>query len=161
MEVPIYYRGEEAGTLTVTADGLYWQLTGFCRIPAREILRLYGAEGLGSEPFGVLLPEGVGLQLHRRLSKHSCPVLPSRWIAGRECEGFRPWRGAVEDQEIPDAMLRADPDGQTLALPVDREPIPLAEYAPQMEPMTLNGRAYLALKLRDWVPVMPDQGAES
>ena len=156
MDAPIYDCGMEIGRLTAVSDGLYWQLTAFCRTDRREVLRLYGVTGLRSEAFGVLLPEGVGLQLHRRLSKHACPVLPEQWTVGREAEGFRPWRGRIEDQEIPDALLRQEAEGHTLALPADREPLPLAEYAPHMEPITLDGREYLTLVLRNGLPLAAD-----
>ncbi len=152
MEYPIFYRGKEVGRLTVTPDGLYWQLTAWCEFAAEGVQRLYGAEGFSAEPFGVFSPAGKGLSLHRRLSHHACPKLPERWIAGRETDGFRPWQGTVEDQRIVDAMLRQTSDGQELAVPADLEPIPLAEYAPQMRPVTLNGREYLALELRDGLP---------
>ena len=71
---------------------------------------------------------------------------------GREQEGFLPWVGTLEDQPIPDALLRTDPEGQTLALPADLDPMPLAEYAAQMQPMTIAGREYLTLRLRNGVP---------
>lgn len=154
MEYPIYWRGAEAGTLTAAEDGLYWQLTAWCRAEAPGVLRLYGAEGLDSEAFGVLAPAGEHLHLHRRLSKRSCPTLPERWLLGREEAGFRPWAGTVEEQDVPDALLRTDPEGRTLALPADADPLPLAEYAPQMRSLTLAGREYLALTLHDGVPLV-------
>lgn len=152
MDYSIAYRGKEIGTLTVTEDGLYWQLTAWCQGSLQGVQRLYGAEGLRSEAFGVLAPAGEHLHLHRRLSRRSCPSLPERWILGREAEGFLPWMGTVEDQSVPDAMLRSDGAGQTLALPADADPMPLAEYAPQMQPLTIGGRAYLTLFLRNSVP---------
>ena len=152
MEYPIYHRGKEVGTLRVAEDGLYLQLTAWCEPFGEGIQRLYGVEGFSSSPFGVLAPAGKGLQLHRRLSRHSCPGLPGSWEAGQEAEGFLPWRGVVEDQPVRDAMLRPDPEAALLALPADREPIPLAEYMPQMNPLTLNGREYLVLPLKDGAP---------
>lgn len=152
MEYPIQYQGKEIGTLTAAEDGLYWQLTAWCRREAPGVQRLYGVSGLRSEAFGVLGPAGNNLHLHRRLSRHSCPKLPERWIMGREQEGFLPWVGTLEDQPIPDALLRTDPEGQTLALPADLDPMPLAEYAAQMQPMTIAGREYLTLRLRNGVP---------
>ena len=157
MEYPIFYGGKEAGLLTVNPDGLYWQMSAWCEYSAEGVQRLYGAEGLHAEPFGVFAPVGTGgLSFHRRLSRHTCPKLPELWIAGRECEGFRPWLGTIEDQHLTDAMLRQSEDGQLLAIPTDLEPIPLSEYAPQMQPTTLNGREYLTLELRDGLPFAAD-----
>lgn len=151
-EYPIYHRGQEIGTLTATEDGLYWQLTAWCRAEAWGVQRLYGVDGLKTAGFGVLAPAGENLQLHRRLSRHSCPVLPAQWLLGREAEGYLPWMGTVEEQLVPDAMLRTEPEGQTLALPADLDPMPLAEYASQMQSLTLNGREYLTLRLRNGIP---------
>ena len=156
MDYPVFHRGAEVGRLTAVSDGLYWQLTAWCSPFADGVQRLYGSEGLNSEPYGVFSPGGREFSLHRRLSKHACPKLPELWITGRECEGFRPWQGTVEGQRITDAMLRAEPEGMSLAIPTDLEPIPLAEYMPQMTPVTLNGREYLTLMLRDGLPVIPE-----
>ena len=156
MDDPIFYRGKEVGRLTVNPDGLYWQLTAWCDFAAEGVQRLYGAEGLRSEAFGVLSPAGKGMSFHRRLSQRACPTLPHLWIAGRECEGFRPWQGRVEDQRLTDAMLRQTEDGHLLAIPTDLEPMPLAEYVPQMRPITLNGREYLTLTLQSGVPAVPE-----
>lgn len=152
MDYPIYYRGKEIGAITVTDDGLYWQLTAWCRGSLPGVQRLYGAAGQRTEAFGVLAPAGEHLHLHRRLSKRSCPILPERWILGREAEGFLPWMGTVEDLPIPEAMLRTEAEGQILALPAESDPMPLAEYAPQMNAVTLDGRKYLTLRLKNGLP---------
>ena len=109
----------------------------------------------------MLSPGGKGLQLHRRLSKHACPKLPERWIAGRETEQWRPWAGTVEAQQIDDAMLRPAGEELELALPADGDALPLAEYAPNMQKTEINGRAFLVLKLRDGAPVAAEEDAET
>ena len=70
-------------------------------------------------------------------------------MLGREAEGFRPWRGVVEEQTIPDAMLRENADGtQTLAIFAPPEgPVPLAEYVSQMREGALDERPCLLLEL--------------
>lgn len=160
MDEPIFYQGRQAGTLQIVSDGLYWQLTAFCERFSGEIQRLFGAEGWRTEPFGVLIPDGMGLHLHRRLSKHACPSLPKAWIVGREADGWRPWRGTVEGQSIPDAMLRGQGEGCELALPAEGEGLPLAEYVPQMRPLTLEGREYLVLPIPNGVPEAAPEAPE-
>ena len=156
MEYPIYYRGTKTGTLTVTEDGLYRQLSGWTERFAEGVQRLYACYPEGSVCFGVFAPAGKGLSLHRRVSRHAVPDLPEQWAAGRAAEGFLPWRGTVEGQLIPDAMLRKQTDGALLAIPADRDPVPLAEYAPQMERITLDGREFFCLPLKDGVPEAPE-----
>ncbi len=160
MEYPIIYQGAEVGTLTVSEDGLYWQFSAWTEPFAEGVQRLFGCYGDASVCFGVFAPAGKALSLHRRLSRRAFPDLPKRWTAGRECGGFLPWSGEVEGQQVADAMRKAQPDGALLALPADRDPIPLAEYAPQMSAITLDGRAYLCLLLRDGVPAVPDPSEE-
>lgn len=156
MDYPIVYRGREVGRLNAVQDGLYWQLTAWCDLFADGVQRLYGAKGLTSMSFGVLAPTGKGLSLHRRISCHACPELPEYWIVGREYQGLRPWQGTLEAQQIPEALLGQTQEGCLLALPGDREPLPLAEYAPYMQPLTLGGREYLTLELRAGNPFIPE-----
>ena len=160
MEYPILYQGREVGRLTAAQDGLYWQLTAWCESFAQGVQRLYGAMEFSARPFGVLAPAGSGLSLHRRISRHTCPKLPELWTAGRELQGFRPWRGSLEGQRIDDALLAQTPEGCMLALPGDGEALPLAEYAPQMQPLTLGSREYLTLELRNGLPVTADQACD-
>ncbi len=160
MDRPIYHQGRQVGTLRAVPDGLYWQLTAFCEPFSGGVQRLYGAEDLRTEPFGVFVPDGKGLHLHRRLSRHGCPDLPELWLAGRETDGWRPWRGTVEGQSVPDAMLRGQGEGCELALPAEGEGLPLAEYVPQMRPLTLEGREYLVLPIPNGVPEAAPEAPE-
>lgn len=152
MEYPIMYRGAPVGTLTVTADGLYWQFSAWTDLFADGVQRLFGCSRDASECYGVFAPAGKGLSLHRRLSRHAFPDLPEKWIAGKASEGYLPWCGTVEGQTVADAMLMTQQGKVTLALPADRDPMPLAEYAPQMERITLDGREYLCLALQNGLP---------
>ena len=170
MEETIWYQGRAAGQVRAEADGLYWALVARCECPERGVMRLYGADGFRSEPFGVLAPEDGVLTLRRSLSRHAVPALPARWLIGREAEGFRPWAGSVEGQQIPDGMIcpGGEPDAVLLAVPAEAEPVPLAEYASVMEPKRIGGRNCLVLELRGGLPVLPetdegedDQSADS
>ena len=164
MEETIWYQGRAAGQVRAEADGLYWALVARCECPERGVMRLYGADGFRSEPFGVLAPEDGVLTLRRSLSRHAVPALPARWLIGREAEGFRPWAGSVEGQQIPDGMIcpGGEPDAVLLAVPAEAEPVPLAEYASVMEPKRIGGRNCLVLELRGGLPVLPetDEGEE-
>ena len=162
MDETIWYQGKPAGQIRAEQDGLYWKLDAQCEPRGSGILRIYGADRFRSEPFGVPVPGDGGLVLHRRLSRHACPHLPEHWLLGREAEGFRPWRGSVDGQEIADAMIcPGDPaDCTLLAVPAEPEPVPLAEYVSVMEPRRLADRNYLVLELRNGLPVLPAPEAE-
>ena len=154
MEYPIFYHDKEIGSLTVEPDGLYYRLSASAAEPAPGLWRLWGCFGEQSRCLGVLFPETGGLRLERRVSRHSWPILPDCFVLGREREGFRPWRGILEGQELPDAMLRDNADGtQTLAIFAPPEgPVPLAEYVSQMREAVIDERPCLLL---DFPPKTP------
>ena len=147
MEYTVFYQGKESGSVLLEPDGLYYHVTAACAEPARGLWRLWACFGAESRLLGLLLPETGGLGLEKRISRHSWPILPDAFVLGRELEGFRPWRGVLEGQELPDAMLRENEDGtQTLAIFAPPEgPVPFAEHVPQMREAELDGRPCLLL----------------
>ena len=149
MEYTIFYQGAEIGHVTVDPDGLYYRLSATAAEPGHGIWRLWACVGEESCLIGVLFPETGGLRLEKRVSRHAWPVLPDGFVLGREREGFRPWRGVLEAQEVPDAMLRRSADGtRTLAIFTPPEgPVPLAEYVSQMREAEMDGRRCLLLDL--------------
>lgn len=151
LQYPIYYQGAEVGRLDLAEDGLYYRLSACCAEPDRGIWRLWGCLGRESRCLGVCVPGEEGLGLERRVSRRSWPELPQSFVLGREREGFRPWRGVVEEQELPDAMLRENADGtRTLAIFAPPEgPVPLAERVSEMREGELDGRKCLIL---NWPP---------
>ena len=151
MEYPIFYQGAETGGVAVEPEGLWYRLSACCAGPGRGFWRLWGCFGTESRCLGVLRPETGGLRLERRFSRHSWPILPDCFVLGRETGGFRPWRGILEGQELPDAMIQTTGDGGlTLAIFAPPEgPIPFAEYVSQMREAELDGRPCLLL---DWPP---------
>ncbi len=149
MEYPIIYQGTEIGQITVEEDGLYYRLSARCAEPDRGIWRLWGCFGLESCCLGVCIPESDGLGLEKRVSRRSWRELPTCFVLGREAEGFQPWRGTVEEQTVPDAMLRENADStKTLAIFAPPEgPVPLAERVSDMREAELDGRHCLLLEL--------------
>ena len=150
MEYRIFYQGTEAGRITVELEGLYYRLSAACPEPGPGVWRLWGCSGTDSRCLGVLFPGTGGLRLERRVSRHGWPMLPDCFVLGRETEGFRPWRGVLEGQEVPDAMLRESGGALTFAIfaPPDG-PLPFAEYADRMREGELDGRSCLLL---EWPP---------
>lgn len=154
MEYAIFYQGTEIGRAGIEPDGLYYRLSASAAEPGHGVWRLWGCFGTDSRCLGVLFPGTGGLRLERRVSRHGWPVLPDCFVLGREAEGFRPWRGILEGQELPDAMIRTGGDGGlTLAIFAPPEgPVPLAEYVDQMKESEIDGRGCLLL---DWPPETP------
>lgn len=148
MQYSISYQGAEIGQLTLAEDGLYYRLSACCAEPDRGFWRLWGCFGPESRCLGVCVPTEEGLGLEKRVSRRSWPELPTAFVLGRESEGFRPWRGVIEDQAIPDAMLRENADGtRTLAIFAPPEgPVPLAERVSEMREGELDGRSCLLLE---------------
>ena len=149
MESTIFYQGAEIGRANIAPDGLYYRLSAACAEPGHGVWRLWACVGEDSRLIGVLFPETGGLRLEKRVSRHSWPILPDCFVLGREREGFRPWRGVLMEQELPDAMLRENDGGsRTLAIFAPPEgPIPLAEYVTQMREAAIDGRPCLLLDL--------------
>ena len=149
MQYPITYHGTEIGKISVEPDGLYYRLSARCAEPDRGIWRLWGCFEWESRCLGVCIPGPEGLGLEKRVSCRSWPDMPTCYVLGREAEGFLPWRGSVEEQTVPDAMLRENADGaHTLAVFAPPEgPVPLAERVSEMREAELDGRPCLLLEL--------------
>lgn len=159
MDYTIYYQGAECGTLRLEPEGLYYRISAESMEPDVGIWRLWACFGPESRLLGVCFPQTGGLRLEKRVSRHSWAILPDCFVLGRETAGFRPWRGVLEGREIPDAMLREEPDGsQTLAIFAPPEgPVPLAEYISLMREQTLDARPCLLLSLPDGLPELPEE----
>lgn len=73
---PIVFDGTEAGTLTVSRDGLYWVFDARCA-PRTELVRLsvFGEDGEGY--LGVMEPCGEALVLTKRLSRNALAGFPA------------------------------------------------------------------------------------
>ena len=150
MEYAIFYQGAEIGRAGIEPDGLYYRLSASAAEPGHGVWRLWGCFGTESRCLGVLRPETGGLRLERRVSRHSWPILPDCFVLGRECEGFRPWRGILEGQEVPDAMLRERAGALTLAIFAPPEgPVPFAERISDMREAELDGRPCLLLEMEN------------
>ena len=149
MDYTVFYQGTEIGHASIDPDGLYYHLSASAAEPAHGVWRLWACVGDESRLVGVLCPGTGGLRLEKRVSRHAWPILPDCFVLGREREGFRPWRGILEGQEIPDAMLRENADGkQTVALFAPPEgPVPLAEYVTQMREAVIDNRPCLLLEV--------------
>ena len=141
MEYSITYQGREAGSLRVCPRGLYTELIAQCSAFAPGVQRVWAVTGLKSRSIGVLAPEPGGLGFHRSVpSKHW--AAPEAVIAGREEDGFVPWRGSLDGLEIKDGYIRQG----CAALPfVPGAPVPMVHKAADFQTKSLGGRLCLVL----------------
>lgn len=159
MKYEIFYQGDATGSVRLEPEGLYYRLSGLCAEPGPGVWRLWACFEGESRLVGVCSPGDGGLRIEKRFSRHSWSVLPESFVLGREAEGFRPWRGALEGRELPDAMLRQEADGsRSIAIfaPSDG-PVPLAEYVSLMRSSKLAGRDCLLLTLQESLPELAEQ----
>ena len=104
MEYPIIIDGAEAGTLNVTAEGLFTVFEA--NVQAREGLVRLSVYGGGQEGYlGVMQPWSGGLYLRRRLSRRECAALP------REIEyaGLAGAADRVHEEAAPEQTYDAPP----------------------------------------------------
>lgn len=104
MEYPIIIDGAEAGTLNVTAEGLFTVFEA--NVQAREGLVRLSVYGGGQEGYlGVMQPWSGGLYLRRRLSRRECAALPREIeYAGRAGAADR-----VHEEAAPEQTYDAPP----------------------------------------------------
>ena len=93
MEYPVVLDGHPVGSCTIEDLGLYWRVSCHCQYVSDQVERLYS----GKKALGVLIPEEVGLGLHRRLSKKATPELPPQngVFSLRALTEAEPWEGNV------------------------------------------------------------------
>lgn len=63
----VYFGNRVCGKVQVLRQGLYFRVICRCRIPADQVYRLFGVRGSCRENLGVLIPEGDGFLLDRRI----------------------------------------------------------------------------------------------
>ena len=78
-----------AGKVQITRQGLYCRVVCRCHVPLEAVYRLYGVSEKGQENLGVVMPEGDGFLLDRRL--------PAKRLEG--CTRFMLWDGSEPEPE--------------------------------------------------------------
>ena len=137
----IIHSGKSIGTLETTADGLYTVFTARCeQVLPRLRLHVFGETAHAY--LGLMLPEGDGLYLRKRLSRLDCASLPSPILYAAEAaappdsSGWRP---------APDGTLRRTEGGAELvAVPRERARVP---GVPKHLLRVIDGREYLVFPL--------------
>ena len=63
----VYFGREAAGKVQLLRQGLYYRVICRCKIPTDNVCRLYAVMGDKRENIGVLIPDGEGLLLDRKI----------------------------------------------------------------------------------------------
>ena len=137
----ILHSGKTIGTLEMSADGLYTVFTARCE-PVAPRLRLSVWGENAHAYLGLMLPEGDGLYLRKRLTRLDCAGLPSPILYAAEAaatpdsSGWRP---------APDGTLRRTEGGALfVAVPRERARVP---GVPRHLLRVIDGREYLVFPL--------------
>ncbi len=126
MEFPIFADGAQVGSLTVTRDGLYWQLDAICRPQPGGVTRLYGAPPDGApQRLGVFVPEGAQLHLTRKIAARQLLVGDGWTFSCR-----RPERAAqIAGHRVPGGEIVTEHGVRRLYVPYQPgQPFALMEY---------------------------------
>ena len=137
----ILHSGKTIGMLETSADGLYTVFTARCE-PVAPRLRLSVWGENAHAYLGLMLPEGDGLYLRKRLTRLECAGLPSPILYAAEAaappdsSGWRP---------APDGTLRRTEGGALfVAVPRERARVP---GVPRHLLRVIDGREYLVFPL--------------
>lgn len=99
MEYEAYLGNRVAGKVRLRKDGLYCHILCRCELPRDTVYRLYGCTGISRENLGVLMPDGDGFLLDRRI--------PAKRLEG--CTQFLLSDGS-EITELPKAEEKPEPE---------------------------------------------------
>lgn len=64
----VYLGDKPVGKLNITKEGLYYRIVCHCQVPENAVYRLYAITSKGRENLGVVIPEGAGCTLARKIS---------------------------------------------------------------------------------------------
>ena len=131
----VMYRNEQAGKLQIQRQGLYCRLQCRCQLPGDDIYRLRMLAEEDSTHIGVLVPEGDGFVLDKKIPAKRIPsgqlrfaVHGSREAEVRELEKpDKPEKPEEIPEETPEETLEKEPE-ETEFVPIcEGEPFPALE----------------------------------
>ena len=97
MEYEVYLENHIAGKVQLTKQGLYYRVLCHCSLPQNVVYRLYGICGEMQENIGVLMPDGDGFLLDRKI--------PAKRLTG--CTKF-----LLSDGSEPEKEVTAEPESE-------------------------------------------------
>ena len=72
----VYLGNQSAGKVQLIRQGLYYRVICRCRVPGDQVFRLYAVQGNRRENLGVVIPDGDGFSLDKKI--------PAKNLAGEK-----------------------------------------------------------------------------
>ena len=120
----VMYRNEQVGKLQMQRQGLYCRMQCRCQLPGDDIYRLKMVQGKDSTHIGVLVPEGDGCLLDKRIPAKRIPAGELHFVV----------RGSREPEEKPEEkpeQIQEQTQEQTQeSIPEEQEFVPICEEEP-------------------------------
>lgn len=63
----VYFGNQSAGKVQLIRQGLYYRVICRCRVPGDQVFRLYAVQGNRRENLGVVIPDGDGFSLDKKI----------------------------------------------------------------------------------------------
>ena len=125
----VMYRDEQVGKLQMQRQGLYCRLQCRCQLPGDDIYRLKMVQGKDITHIGVLVPEGDGFLLDKKIPAKRIPSGELRFVVrgSREAEVREPEKTEEKPEETPEQIQESEPDGTEFVPICEEEPFPALE----------------------------------
>lgn len=125
----VMYRDEQVGKLQMQRQGLYCRMQCRCQLPGDDIYRLKMLHGEGSTHIGVLVPEGDGFLLDKKIPAKRIPSGELSFVVrgSRDAEVREPEKTEEKPEETPEQIQESEPE-ETEFVPIcEEEPFPALE----------------------------------
>lgn len=129
----VMYRGEQVGKLQMQKQGLYCRLQCRCQLPGDDIYRLRMLTGEDSIHIGVLVPEGDGFLLDKKIPAKRIPSgeLNFSVRGNRDAEVREPEKTEEKPEETPEEtpeqIQESEPEEKAFIPISEEEPFPALE----------------------------------
>ncbi|MBQ6430522.1 MAG: hypothetical protein IJJ99_01405 [Oscillospiraceae bacterium] len=144
MELTVFEGEQPVGTVWVTQEGLFYDVSCELTQNRERIRRVYVGQEWRSEYLGI--PDASG-KLRTRLPKSRLPDGIGFAVAARIPRGrWLPWRGEVDGVPIAEGYIRPSEDGIDLLLP-PQEAVKLPAWTEYMRMETVFGREMMQIML--------------
>lgn len=128
----VMYRGEQVGKLQMQKQGLYCRIQCRCQLPGDDIYRLKMLTGDDSTHIGVLVPEGDGFLLDKKIPAKRIPSGELSFVVrgSREAEVREPEKMPEKPEEAPEETPVETPEETPEKKPEETEFVPICEEEP-------------------------------
>lgn len=146
LEMSVFEKDREVGTLKIKKEGLYYRLTCAVRIEAKRVLRIYLIDGLQSFCAGVLMPKAGELVLEKKISVQTwkSEKIDAAIASYVPLPGWYPWCGEVDGIMTFGWLFREETH---FVLAVEQNEFPFVENLADAEARKLDGIECLCISL--------------